>query len=371
VIIVILGLVATVVLNGLFSSFTVTTQHQIFVTIGLIIVGTAVALGNTRLLGVITAVSVGIELTILLGVSLILLVFHTHHSPTALFHTYGALHGAGAWSAFATAVVTICVILVGSETAGIYAEEVTDSHVVSGKAMVTACLAVALSVFFFMVAMTLSTPDLHQAVADPETWIVGTVQSGLGTWAAKLFFTGALIAVLATTLATIAGGSRILFGMAREGQLPGASVLGRLNGSGTPMYATLVFAVLSVIPLFEVSKSLVLADAVSGLVLSAYVLTLGALVVARAKGWHSETFSFGAWAWPVTGAAFAVAFVLCLDTAWPRASTNPNLGGVPVLWDVWIGLAVLSPILWFLSRSSRTAVAKLDTQSSNLTASSE
>ena len=53
--------------------------------------------------------------------------------------------------------------------------------------------------------------------------------AALGSGFAKLFLVGALISVFSTAIATLATIVRMIYGMARNGQLPGAGFLTKLS----------------------------------------------------------------------------------------------------------------------------------------------
>jgi amino acid transporter len=129
--------------------------------------------------------------------------------------------------------------------------------------------------------------------------------------------------VFSTTLAALMAASRLMFGMAREKQLPGAALLTRTSRrTEQPIAAIIVCAALTIVPLLFANRIHVLVAAFTGMVVLSYVLTLAALIRRRLQGWpHEEApLSLGRWAWPLTLIGFA--YTVFLDDRPPRQATR-------------------------------------------------
>jgi hypothetical protein len=58
---------------------------------------------------------------------------------------------------------------------------------------------------------------------------------------------------------------------------------------------------------------------------------------------------------PVTLVGLAWTIFVLIDAAWPREVTNPDLGSLPVIEDLGLGVLVVGTIWWFVSLRSKAA----------------
>jgi amino acid transporter len=145
---------------------------------------------------------------------------------------------------------------------------------------------------------------------------------------------------------------RMIYGMARNGQLPASRFLTRLSPrTDEPIGSIAVAVVLSLIPLIFIKRVDVLVAAITGMIIIPYILVLGSLLVRRLQGWpKSESkFNLRRWGMPVTVIALAWTIFVLIDAAWPRAATNPNLGSLPVIEYLGLGVLVVGVVWWFVS----------------------
>jgi amino acid transporter len=209
--------------------------------------------------------------------------------------------------------------------------------------------------FIFDLALILSLPNIKAAMSNPSL-IPSVLTADLGSGFAKLFLVGALISVFSTAIATLATIVRMIYGMARNGQLPGAKVLTRLSRRTDEPYGSIVVAViLSLIPLIFIKRIPVIVAAITALIIIPYILVLGALLVRRLRGWPKaeSKFNLRGWGMPVTLVALAWTVFVLIDAAWPREVTNPNLGSLPVIEVLGLGVIVVGTVWWFVSLRSR------------------
>jgi len=187
-----------------------------------------------------------------------------------------------------------------------------------------------------------------------------TLTANLGDFGAKAFLVGAFIAVSSTSIATLAAIVRMMYGMARDKQLPGSQYLTRLSGSAQePIICIVVAALLSMVPLLFVQQIPVLIAAITALILVPYFLVLASLIRKRMSGWPSTTapFSLGAWGMPLAVVGLIWVGFVAIDAAWPRAATNPNLGPFPIIEEFAVVIAVLGAVWWFLVVRNRVGQA--------------
>jgi amino acid transporter len=344
------GLVISIVLSGLFPSqiqFNSTTEIVIsFLTI----IATALIMSTSvRVVALINNVGVTLELIVLLGAA-VLLLGHVHQPLSVLFTTGGAEGKDSYIVPFLIVVALVITQFVGFETAGTFAEETKNSRVSPARAIITALAGACLFVFVFDFALILSLPDVAKGMTQPESVIPATLTANLGSIGAKAFLVAAFVAVSSTSIATLAAIVRMMYGMARNNQLPGSRYLTRLAGNGEPVICIIVAALLSMVPLLFVQQIPVLIAAITVMILVPYFLVLAALVRKRLGGWPtaSAPFKLGAWGIPLALVGLVWVGFVAIDAAWPRAATNPNLGSFPILEEAFVITAVLGALWWFL-----------------------
>ncbi|HYM66964.1 MAG TPA: amino acid permease, partial [Patescibacteria group bacterium] len=209
-----------------------------------------------------------------------------------------------------------------------------------------------LFVFVFDCAMILSLPDVGKAMTQPETVIPATLTANFGDTGAKIFLVGAFLAVSSTSIATLAAIVRTMYGMARDGQLPGSSYLTRLSGrSDEPIICIIVSALLSMVPLLFVQQIPVLIAAITFMILVPYFLVLASLIRKRLAGWPASPapFSLGSWGLPLSIIGIIWVALVGVDAAWPRDATNPPLGSFPIIEWFAVGTLVLGLLWWFVA----------------------
>ena len=344
------GTVMNVVLSGLFTSLTVTLSHQVIISILTTLAAAVLIATSVRVVATLNSIGVVLELLVLLGAAVGLL-FHQHQSLSVLGDT-GGVQGNGSYLwPFLVVIALVVTQLVGFETAGAFAEETRKSRIKPSQAIIAGLAGTALVLFIFDLALLLAIPNVGKAMTDPNM-IPDVLTATLGSGFTKLFFAGAIISVFSTAIATLATIVRMIYGMARNGQLPGSGFLTRLSPrTDEPLGTILVAVVLSIIPLIFIKRIPVIVAAITALIIIPYILVFGALLVRRLQGWPraAAQFSLGKWGLPITVAGLAWTIIILWDAAWPREVTNPDLGPLPVIEDLAIGTLIVGLIWWFAS----------------------
>jgi amino acid transporter len=342
------GTVMNVVLSGLFTSLTVTLSHEVIISILTTLAAGILIATSVRVVAILNSIGVVLEILVLLGAAVGLL-FHQHQSLSVL-GTTGGVQGNGSYLwPFLVVIALVVTQLVGFETAGAFAEETRKSRIKPSQAIIAGLAGTALVLFIFDFALLLAIPNVGKAMADPNM-IPDVLTAALGSGFAKVFFAGAMVSVFSTAIATLATIVRMIYGMARNGQLPGSGFLTKLSpGSDEPLGTILVAVVLSIIPLIFIKRIPVIVAAITALIIIPYILVLGALLVRRLQGWPraAAQFSLGKWGLPITVAGLVWTVIILWDAAWPRTITNPDLGPLPVIEDLAIGCFVIGLIWWF------------------------
>lgn len=135
--------------------------------------------------------------------------------------------------------------LVGFEDSVNVAEETQDPSRAFPRALFTG-IAIAGVVYLsvaFVAAMVVNPTELAEAESSPLLLVVEQGPLGIPLGLFSIF---ALVAITNTALANVIMGSRVLYGMAREGVMPG--VLGRVHrGRGTPWVSIIFVAIVLLI----------------------------------------------------------------------------------------------------------------------------
>jgi amino acid transporter len=258
-------------------------------------------------------------------------------------------HGSYLWP-FLVVVALVATQLVGFETAGAFAEETSKARIKPSQAIIAGLAGTALILFIFDLCLLLSIPNVSKAMAGAS--IVPVITTVLGTGFAKVFFAGAIVSVFSTAIATLATIVRMIYGMARNNQLPGSAFLTKLSrSSDEPIGTIAVSVVLSVLPLVFIKRIEVIVAAITAMIIIPYILVLASLLRRRLQGWprKESPFKLGRWGLPITVAGLVWTVIILWDSAWPREITNPDLGPLPVIEDLVIGTAVVGVIWWFAS----------------------
>jgi len=350
------GQVVGVVLSGLFTSLKLTTATLVVISVITTLVAAVVMATSVRVVALLNSIGVVLELAVLLGAAVGLLL-HQHQSLSVLGNT-GGVAGTGSYLfPFLVVVALVVTQLVGFETAGAFAEETAKARIKPSQAIIAGLGGTALVLFIFDFALLLAIPGVKSAMADPNL-IPDVLTSALGSGFAKLFLVGALVAVFSTAVATLATIVRMIYGMARNDQLPGSRFMTRLSGHTTePLGAIVVATVLCILPLIFIKRIPVIVASITALIIIPYIIVLGSQLVRRLRGWPTEAsrFNLGRWGLPITVAGLVWTVVILLDAAWPREITNPTLGPLPVIEDLGIGTIVVGLIWWFASLRHRHA----------------
>jgi len=358
------GDVVGVVLSGLFTSLKITTATAVVISIITTVLAAIIIATSVRVVSILNSIGVVLELAVLL-IAAIGLLLHQHQSVSVLGNT-GGVQGSGSYLwPFLIVVALVVTQLVGFETAGAFAEETNKARIKPSQAIIAGLAGTAIVLFIFDFALLLAIPGVKSAMADPSL-IPHVLTSALGSGFAKLFLAGALVAVFSTAIATLATIVRMIYGMARNNQLPASGFLTKLSGRTTePIGTIVVAAILSILPLIFIKKIPVIVASITALIIIPYMLVLGSLLVRRLRGWPQQRskFSLGRWGLPVTIAGLVWTVIILLDAAWPREVTNPKLGPLPVIEDLGIGTIIVGLIWWFVSlrhKSSTPADARAE-----------
>ncbi|WP_328840134.1 amino acid permease [Streptomyces europaeiscabiei] len=292
---------------------------------------------DNRVLSVVNRVGVTAEI---IGAILIvvLLLTHAERSPGITFHTAEGstdLLGALLVGSFMAAYV-----MIGFDSAGEMSEETHHPRRTAPRTILTALGAAGLLGGLLVLAGLLAAPSL----TDGRLGVDGlsyVLTSSLGDGVGRFLLADVVVAIAVATLAIQTSACRMLFSMARDGRLPFAGRLARVNPrTGMPTAPALVVGVLAaaLLLLNFASPEAFLAIGTTCIVMLylAYAMVTGPLLIRRLKGTFpsagtDETgkplFSLGRWGIPVNALALLYGLFMTANLAWPRAEVYDPAGG--------------------------------------------
>jgi amino acid transporter len=195
----------------------------------------------------INKIAVISEIVALLVFGLILLaVVLFHHEAQSAFLTTRPAQPTPYWPGFLLASLLAAWTLIGFEVPGDLSEETVNVKRVASQSIVTAVFVSIVLGSFFIGTLVLAIPDLSSvaAASDPISTIVAY---HLGDTVMRIFLVFVLIAMFALALLVMAGGARILYAVARDRHVVGASFLTKISAHKVPHNAIICITVLELI----------------------------------------------------------------------------------------------------------------------------
>ncbi|MFG2556310.1 amino acid permease [Streptomyces sp. NPDC048581] len=299
---------------------------------------TVVNLLDNRVLSLVNRVGVTAEI---IGAVLIivLLLTHSERSPGITFHTEGAAQS-GLLGALLVGSFTAAYVMIGFDSAGEMSEETLHPRRTAPRTILTALGAAGLLGGLLVLGGLLAAPSLTDGrlAVDGLSYVL---TSSLGDGVGRVLLADVVVAITVATLAIQTAACRMLFSMARDGQLPFSRRLAKVNPrTGMPGAPALVVGVLAaaLLLLNFASPEAFLAIGTTCIVMLylAYAMVTGPLLVARLRGRFpaagtdetgARQFSLGRWGVPLNALALLYGLVMTVNLAWPRAAVYDPAGG--------------------------------------------
>jgi amino acid transporter len=281
------------------------------------------------------------------GVALLLFFFFRQHSFTELFQHLGTGTAPSQTAAFLAALAVAGWAFIGFDACSTIAEETHNP-----KRMVPSAIFLSLSmvggvVLFNSAALTLSfnrdTLVSTSATSDPVTPVI---TSSFGAWAETPFLAIVMIAFLACGASMVQYTSRIVYSMAREGNMP--MLFSQVTSSKIPRNAVICVVLLAGLGLLfglnDGAVATVIAFGTGGLY-AMFAMTTGVGLYTRLTGrWNPALgeLKLGSWGLAINVVAFLWSLFEFVNIAWPRAyAVSPDAPW----WQLWAVPLVLGSIL--------------------------
>jgi urea carboxylase system permease len=282
--------------------------------------------------------SIGVTCELIGVVLLVSLLFvHAKRGPGAVLHTTGAPHGSY-FGLFIISALMAAYVMVGFDSAGELSEETKDPRRTAPKAIIRALCVSGIGGGLLLLAAIMAAPSLTDGNLSSQG-LPYVLTSRLGTTVGKLFLCDVTIAICVCTLAIQTASTRMMFSMSRDGVLPFAGTLSKVNAvTGTPIAPALLTGALSLALLFvNLGKPAVFTDLTSACIVTLYAAYLFVTIpslLRRIRGGlggetgDGKTFSMGRWGLAVNIGAVLYGAAMTINMAWPRVSVyDPPNGG--------------------------------------------
>ena len=376
------GVVATVplvllpLLNNLGLNLP-TTPDAIRNTAALVLLSTTLlSIFGVRIVALVNNTGVVFEIAGMVVFALILLLFY-HRQSAAVFTDFSYLGsgftvGAGT---FLGAMFMSLFVIYGFDTASTLAEETKNPRKSAPQAVLAAVVGAAIIGTIFLVAVIIAIPgDVKQFVADTAAGkypfpLVTIIEGNFPGWAANLYLFVVVAAIYICCLAIQTATIRLAFGMARDGKLPLGRYFNNVSSSlHTPVGTCIVIGVLAGLPLIYYAGAGTIAIAATGMIYLSYILGNIAILLARFRGWPTESapFKLGSWGTIINILALVWGILMEINFLWPRnaaagyqnppISALPNvsipsfLGGIPIFEAVLGIILIVGAVYYFFAQ---------------------
>ncbi|NGO44831.1 APC family permease [Streptomyces ureilyticus] len=360
------------------GTYDVATNAVILAAV-LILFTTLVNAFGVKLMATINTAGVFIELLATV-VLIVLLAVNITRGPQVVTETQGTGSGQsfGYLGAFLVASLASAYVMYGFDTAASLGEESLDPSRNAPRAIIRAIVAsFALGGLILLLAlMSVSSLRGEQLTTDGLQYVVLDV---LGSTAGKAMLWCVLIAVTVCALAVHTAAIRLAFAMARDNNLPAASLLAKVHPRfQTPVLPAVIIGILALAILVVNIRQPQIFTVVTSIgiimIYLAYLMVTGPMLVARLRGkWQPAgdgKFSLGRWGLLVNILAVVWGTAMTVNLIWPRPEVYNATA--PYHWYLRWGAVLFVGIVaaggfayyWFVQRHRTGVLAEHQLQQS-------
>jgi len=312
-----------------------------------LLVCTLLNLAHVNVFKLVISLGVYAEVVGSFGVALLLFFFFRQHEFSELFEHLGTGTAPGQTAAFLAALAISGWAFIGFDACSTIAEETHNPKRMVPRAIFLSLCMVGGVVLFNSSALTLSfnrdTLAHTSATSDPVTPVIA---SNFGAWAEAPFLAIVMIAFLACGASMVQYTSRIVYSMAREGNMP--LTFSRVTASKIPRNAVVCVVLLAGLGLLfglnDGAVATVIAFGTGGLY-AMFAMTTGVGLYTRLTGrWNPALgeLKLGGWGLAINVAAFLWSLFEFVNISWPRVyAVSPDAPW----WQLWAVPLVLGSIL--------------------------
>jgi amino acid transporter len=253
------------------------------ITLALMLTEAVLVIVSTRLLGMVTSTTVGLELVILAVLIVGLGAFMVFSGTGTGDNLISRGVAADAPNYFAiggplmAGMIMGLVTLVGFDSAANLAEEAKDPFRTVPRAIVSSVIASAVLGLLFIIILTLAIKDITQ-VTNSGSPVATIIRDQLGPVMERVLLTGIVFAMFGAGMVMTAACSRQAYAMARDSRFPGHALIRRVSPrTQTPVPATILILVIGVVLMVALPGAALLQLIVASTILPA--LLYGGIVV--------------------------------------------------------------------------------------------
>ena len=273
---------------------------------------------------------------------------HPVHHVSYLFHTNGMVSGS-VFLPLMYAALLPSIVLNGFDVSGNASEETKDASRSVPRGMVIAngsSYAFGTIVILLLLLAMTNVKDTLGA-AQPVTYILDPV---LGTPIAKTFEVLAVLGLYVSAVVLQLAGARVFWAQARDGELPAARWMSRLNKDSVPAFGVVVGGVIAFVLVLWSSLYAVLIAMTVVLWVAGYGVLITSMYVGKLRGVVPRP-AFKVKGWRIL---FPLAMLWSAVVCFVLIYQNPH--------DVGIGLAVVAAVglaIYFFGLPKKTAAAAI------------
>ncbi len=316
----------------------------------LLILVTIINIIGVRIASIVNNIGVVCELVAFTAVIVGLLIYSHHFRPLSwLTETGGAIpQGHSVLWPFLFAMLVPAFVISAFDASGTAGEETKDAASNVPKGMVTANFAAYAYGGVGIALVLLSIRDMPSTLANSSPMIY-VLETNLGHFMAKSFEVLAVIALFVNMEILQLTAARVLWSQSRDGQMPAAGQMRRLNAARIPIVATIVTLALAIAFTLWSSLLTVLIAMTAVVWAAGYAVLIAVGIRAKAQGrLPARPWNNGRW-WPIIdGISLIWSVALCFILI----KQDPRHVGIGCL-----GVLVAGLVIYFvLIPSSRRGV---------------
>jgi len=349
------------------GSSTTLLHTQLVIALITLVVITVLNIYGVRLVALINNTGVVFEILGMFVFALVLLAFHNHQGIKIVTNSGGIpVNG----STFLAAMFMSLFVIYGFDTAATLSEETRDPRRAAPKAVLYSVIGAFIIGGVFLLGTLVAIPgNLHSAMTANGGLGLGPaqiIQANFSSGFATLYLFVVCAAIFVCCLSIMPATIRLCFGMSRDNRLPISKPLARVSPTlHTPVWTCITIAVLAAVPFLQYSGAPIIAIAATAMIYFSYFLGNTAILFARLRGWPKTAapFRLGRWGLLVNVLGLLYGGAMLINFAWPRAASNPTpkqtalaldfhigfLNGIPILWTVFIVLAVIGALYYLIT----------------------
>jgi amino acid transporter len=309
-------------------------------TVVLVIIEAVLVIASTRLLGLITSAAVGLELIIVvvLTIALFIAVAVTGEGSASNLTSRGIADGAPDYFAIGGGLMAAMIMglatLVGFDSAANMAEEAKDPFRSVPRAIVGSVVAAGVLGLVFAIALTIAIDDIPRASAT-DSPVALILRDQLGPVVERSLLVAIVFAFFGAGLVTLATCSRMVYAMARDERFPAHQMMRRVSArTQTPIPATILPVGVAVVLMAALPGDALLEMLTTGGIIGAVLY--GAIIVLylgvrKGLGHQEDAFDLGRFEMPVAIAALVWSVVVVLVLVSPREALTAVLISIGIL----------------------------------------